>query len=239
MAYNFLSITNKVLARFNEVELTAANFANSRGFQTQCKNAVNDAIRYINQSQFLWPFNHSTHSETLVAGQTRYDLPANTKLIDYETFRLMQDDSLAVAGRSLSVLDYKEYIDKYSFKEDTPDLGEVPSYVFRDPANKFGLYPYPDKAYTVKFDYYTYPASLVNPTDVPSIPERFDHVIVDGAVMYGALYRGEDGQYQLNQARFEDGITNMRTLLTNRTDYMRSTYNQRAHKTGVTGHSLS
>ena len=47
MAYTYLDITNEVLASFNEVSLTASNFVNSRGFQTQCKNAVNDAINYI------------------------------------------------------------------------------------------------------------------------------------------------------------------------------------------------
>lgn len=235
MAYTYLSVTNKVLSRFNEVELTSANFNNSRGFQTQCKNAVNDAIRYINQNQFIWPFNHQEHTETLVVNQTRYNLPPNTKLIDYETFRLMKDDTLNTDGRSLKVLDYKEYIDKFAFKEDTTEFADEPTHVFRDPANNFGVYPYPDQAYQVKFDYYTYPTTLVSYTDVPSIPERFEHVLIDGAVMYGYLFRGEQAQYQLNRERFEDGIENMRTLLSNRTDYVRSTYRPRQHLIGTAG----
>ena len=52
MAYTYLDITNEVLARMNEVALTAANFATARGFQVQCQNAVNDAINYINQREF-------------------------------------------------------------------------------------------------------------------------------------------------------------------------------------------
>ena len=71
MAYTYLDITNEVLARFNEVVLTA-NFANSSGFQTQCKNAVNDAINYIFQREFGWSFSHAQQTETLVAGTTRY-----------------------------------------------------------------------------------------------------------------------------------------------------------------------
>ena len=56
MAYNYLGLTNEVLARMNEVELTASNFVSgARGFQVQCKNAVNDAINYINQREFGWP----------------------------------------------------------------------------------------------------------------------------------------------------------------------------------------
>ena len=46
MAYTYLDVTNEVLNRFNEVELTSSGFGNARGFQIQCKNAVNDAINY-------------------------------------------------------------------------------------------------------------------------------------------------------------------------------------------------
>ena len=43
------------------------------------------------------------------------------------------------------------------------------------------------------------------------------------ATAFGYQYRGETGQYQLNFNRFEDGIKHMRSLLINRTDYLRST----------------
>lgn len=239
MAYTYLDVTNEVLARFNEVELTAANFSNARGFQIQCKNAVNAAIRHINQKEYTWPFNHQEAEVTLVAGQTRYTPPANTKLIDYETFRLVPDTSLNNDGRSLEVLDYRQFIDRYAEQEDKTDVGAVPIYVFRDPANNYGLVPYPDKAYKIKFDYYTFPTSLSLATDVPSIPERFRHVIVDGAVMYGFQYRGETQQYQLNLDRFEEGIKNMLSVLSNRYDYVRSTYIPRSNRFSIVTGSVS
>ena len=102
MAYTYLDLTNEVLARFNEVALTSSNFVNSRGFQTQCKNAVNDAINYINTREFSWPYNHATQTETLVAGTTRYTIPTNAKHVDYDTFRLVDDSSLSVEGKSLN-----------------------------------------------------------------------------------------------------------------------------------------
>ena len=75
MAYDYLGLTNEVLARMNEVELTASNFVSgARGFQTQCKNAVNDAINYVNQSEYGWPFSHATNTVTL-ANTTRYSIP--------------------------------------------------------------------------------------------------------------------------------------------------------------------
>ena len=74
MAYTYLDVTNEVLNRFNEVELTSSGFGNARGFQIQCKNAVNDAINYIYQREFGWSFSHSLQTETLVASTTRYTI---------------------------------------------------------------------------------------------------------------------------------------------------------------------
>ena len=217
----------------NEVELTAATFSNARGFQIQCKNAVNDAINYINSREFGWPFTHSTATVTLVANQTRYTLPANTQSIDYETFRISKDAALGVAGTTLRVLDYKEYVDRAIDQESTTSVGAVPSYVFRTPDNNYGLYPYPDAAYELKFDYYEKPAVLVNATDVPSIPEQFRQTIVDGATAYGYQYRGEAQQYGINFARFEEGIKYMQSILLNRTDYVRSTYIPHSQRYGI------
>ena len=77
MAYTYLDITNLVLARMNEVVLASAGFTSSRGFQTQCKNAINDSINYINQREFGWPFNHDTQTTTLVPGTIRYSIPVS------------------------------------------------------------------------------------------------------------------------------------------------------------------
>jgi len=227
MAYNYLDLTNEVLARFNEVELTASNFNSARGFQIQCKNAVNASIRQINQQKYGWPFNHETHNETLVAGTTRYDIPTNAKHVDYDTFRIRGDSGLNVEGRNLDQIDYKEYLNKYVEQEDETDVGSIPVYVFETPDNNYGLYPYPDEAYTLTFEYYKIPDSLTAATDVPTIPERFRHVIADGAVMYGFQFRGETQQYQLAQQRFEEGIKDMTTHLINRFDYVRSTVKMR------------
>ena len=190
MAYDYLGITNEVIARMNEVSLTAANFTSARGFQVQCKNAVNDAINYINQREFGWPFTHATKTETLVAGQTRYTIPADSQSVDYDTFRITKDDALAVSGVTLRIMDYKEYTQKHIKQESTTDVGGIPVYVFRSPDNNFGLFPYPDKAYELQFEYYTKPVALSAATDVPTIPEQYRQVIVDGATAYSYQYRG-------------------------------------------------
>ncbi len=292
---DFLTITNTVLARLNEVELTSATFSSARGIQTQTKNAVNEAVRYINQREFNYPFNHSTDTETLVAGTVRYSIPTTAKTVDYNTFRLVKDEDLATAGGRLLKLDYNEYVNLYITQEDEivtttlngshsssvttltltsttgfsttgkvhigneivtytgilgNDLtgctrgaecttasahasrvqvaqfeqGGVPTHVVRTLDNNYLLYPYPDKQYTIKYDFFTFPTDMSAHGDTTTIPDRFTPVIVDGATAYVYQYRGEAQQYGINFARFEQGIKNMQTLLVNKYEYVRSTY---------------
>jgi len=233
MAYDYLGLTNEVLARMNEVVLTATNFTAARGYQIQCQNAVNDAINYINQREFGWPFSHATQSETLVASQTRYTVPTGTQHVDYETFRISKDNTLGVDATTLRVLDYKEYVDKYIGQETSSGVGGVPNFVFRTPDNNYGLYPYPDKAYVLKYEFYSRPTALAAATDVPTVPEQFRQVIADGATAYAYQYRGEAQQYGLNFTRFEEGIKHMQSILLNRTDYVRSTYLPHSQRYGI------
>jgi len=233
MAYDYLGITNEVLARMNEVVLTSSGFSSARGFQIQCKNAVNDAINYINQREFGWPFSHATQTETLVAGTSRYSIPTGTQHVDYETFRISKSDSLGVSGTTLRIIDYKEYVDKYIDQETTSDVGAVPIFVARTPDNNYVLYPYPDKAYTLKYEYFSKPTALSAATDAPSVPEQFRQVIVDGATAYSYQYRGEAQQYGINFSRFEEGIKQMQSILLNRTYYVRSTYMPHSQRHGM------
>jgi|TARA_R110000824_G_scaffold1091_3_gene5961 hypothetical protein len=306
MANTFLIYTNDVLAKMNEVQLTSSDFSSSRGVQTQAKNAVNQAIRYINQREFTWPFNASEASKTLTAGITRYSLPTSTKWVNYSSFRVQKSDTLGNATQHLSVLDYHEYLDKHINQEDEVvstalngshtdsvttitvdstsgfdstgtivvgteeitytgtssttftgatrgaggttaaahsdddtvtqfDGGSIPTHVFRTPDDRYGLFPYPNKAYTLAFDYYTFPTSdLSAHGDTTTIPDRFKHIITDGAVSYMYLYRSEVPLYERSFALFNEGIKFMQTLLINRYDYMRSTYIPRSTNSAYT-----
>lgn len=295
MAYDYLGLTNEVIARMNEVPLSASNFSAARGFQIQCQNAINDAINYINQREFGWSFTHATQTQTLIPGTTRYTVPTTAQSVDYDSFRISKNQSLASSGITLNIIDYKEYTQRYISQEsdvtstalngaisavattitvtstagfdavgsiqienetitytgitnttftgctrgasnttaashaDATSVaqfisGGIPNLVFRTPNNNFGLYPYPDKAYELVYEYFDKPTALVAAVDVPTIPEQFRQVIVDGATAYAYQYRGEAQQYGLNFARFEEGIKQMQTLLLNRADYVRSTY---------------
>jgi len=118
MAENYLTLTNKVIARLNEVALTSSTFSSARGIQVQCQNAVNEAIRYINQKEFQYPFNHATDTEVLTAGVVRYSVPTTTKTVDYNTFRVIKDSDLGITGGRLKILNYNDYVNNFITQED-------------------------------------------------------------------------------------------------------------------------
>ena len=118
MAETYLSLTNKVISRLNEVQLTSSNFSSARGIQVQCQNAVNEAIRFINQREFNYPFNHASQSETTTAGTIKYSIPATAKVVDYNTFRIVKDSDLASSGGKLHKMNYNDYIDNLVTQED-------------------------------------------------------------------------------------------------------------------------
>jgi|TARA_R110000823_G_scaffold259100_1_gene380349 hypothetical protein len=295
MALTFLTLTNEVLTRMNEVVLTSANFTDARGVQVQSKNAVNEAIRHINQKEFAYPFNHATNSSTVVPGVVRYTIPTGTKYIDYNTARIKKDTDVSSSGVNLKRLNYNEYISKeFANQEDEInsttldgthtdsvtvltltsstgfesegtvyvgseqitytavsgntltgctrgansttaaahssgvtvtqfDNGAVPQYIVRTLDNNYLLYPFPDKEYTLLYDYFTFPSDLTAHGDTTTIPDRFKPVITDGATAFLYQYRGEMQQYQVNFQRFEEGIKNIQSLLVNKFDYIRST----------------
>ena len=279
----------------NEVALTSSSFSDARGVQVQSQNAVNEAIRHINQKEFAYPFNHATNSSTLVPGVVRYTIPTGTKYIDYNTARIKRNIDVNSSGTNLTKLDYNEYISKeFANQEDEIisttldgshtdsvsvltltsstgfssegtvfvgseqitytavsgntltgctrgdnsttaaayssgvtvtqfDNGGMPQYIVRTLDNNYLLYPFPDKEYTLAYDYFTFPDDLTAHGDITSIPDRFKPVITDGATSFLYQYRGEMQQYQINFERFEEGIKNIQSLLINKFDYIRST----------------
>ena len=297
MAYNYLGLVNDVNKRLNEVELTASNFTSSIGEYAMVRDAINVAIRYINQYEFSYPFNSAVNSTAVTPGVTRYDIPTNTKHIDYKTARIKKSNTLNTSGNSLSTMTYYEYISKdYADQEDEIqsttidassglsasvttisvtsstgfsatgtlyiggeqitytgitgndftgctrgansttaatiaddvtvtqfDNGGIPRFIVRTPDNNYLLYPFPDKQYTIVFDYFTLPTDLSAATDAPSLPEQFRTVIVEGAMYTAYMFRGETQEATIMKANFEEGIKNMRTLYINRYDYISST----------------
>ena len=225
MAYDYLGLVNDVNRRLNEVELTTSNFATAVGFYSATKESVNNSIRFINQEQYEWPYNHVEQEDTLTVGEVRYPIPTDAKTIDYDTFRIKRNDTFGNDTRRLRIISYEEYLDKHIDLEYNTSTSnrEVPKYVFRSPSNEYGMVPPPDKAYELVYEYYRLPVDLINAGDVPTVPEQFRHVIVDGSMYYAYLFRGNSQDATIMYQKFLEGIKNMRSLYINRYEYVRST----------------
>ena len=225
MAYDYIGLVNDVNRRLNEVELTSANFASAKGFYGLIKDSVNAAIRDINQTHYEWPFNHVLAEETLTPGITRYAFPSDASTIDFDTFRIKEDATLGNKTQRLEVINYDDYLSNAVDQEygDNSDKRKVPTGVFHAPSLEWGVTPPPDQAYEVAYEYYRVPVDLINPTDVPSIPERFRHVINEGSMYHAYMFRSNEQAASIAKAKFEEGLKRMRIMLVNRYDYVRST----------------
>lgn len=223
--YNFLGLVNDINRRLNEVELTSSNFPTAIGFYATAKDAVNATLKLINHQHFEWPFNHVAKQESLTQGTVRYDIPADTKTLDMDSFRLIRDETLGNETVKLKVISYEEYLDEYVDQEynSSTNLQSTPRYVFRTPSQEYGVVPVPDKNYNIAYEYYKNPVSLNLYSDVPSIPEEFRYVIVDGAMVHAHAFRGDLQASQLSQQSFQEGLKAMRTIYINRYEYLRST----------------
>ena len=224
MSYNYLDLVNEVNRRLNEVELTTSAFTNAGGFYGQVKDSINSSLRDIYHVSYEWPFNHVLAEETLSVGVTRYAFPTDANTIDFDTFRIKGDTTLGNNTKKLAVASYEDYLSNAVDQEYTTDTTQqaVPLRVFHCPSLEFGVTPAPDKAYTLFYEYYRIPVDLNSYSDVPSVPERFRHVIIDGAMFYAYMFRGNEQSATIAKNKFEEGVKRMRTMLINRYSYMRS-----------------
>ena len=223
MAYNYITLVNEVQRRLNEVELSTANFDTAKGFHALTKDAINSAVRHINQEEFEWPWNHVEASEVLLADEARYSYPYDAKTINMNTFRIKRDADLNVDTIKLKILSYEEYLDKYADMEYNSNLSSTPRYVVRTPSRELMFIPTPDKAYEVIYEYFTSSYDLQKADDVPTTPEQYRHVVVDGAMYYAYVFRGDMQSANATVSKFEQGLKNMRSLNINRTNYLRDT----------------
>jgi hypothetical protein len=225
MSYNFLGLVNDVCGRVNETPLTSGNFTAANGFYYTAKEAVNSAIRFINQHEFEWPFNNIREDETLSPGVVRYDYPIGAKTVDFESFRVQRNNTFGNETVVLTKIDYEEYLQRgyvdAEYNTSDTSIRQVPRFVFQTPDLNYGVYPPPDQEYILSFEYYLLPVDLALSTDVPSIPADFKHVIVDGAMYYVYFFRGDIETADRVYQKFQDGIKNMRTLYINRYDKIR------------------
>ena len=223
MATTFQDLTNKVLRRLNEVELTSSDFASATGVQALAKDAVRDSIGKINQAEFEWPFNSAEHTQVLSVGQEEYTWPTFFKIAEWNSFQIVKDESLGVDSQQLRFIErdvwYREFRD-LDDNAGTSGIG-APVYVFPSSGNGYGVSPSPDKAYTIKFRYYQTHTDLNLYSDTTLVPSNHDAVIVDGALFYMYLFKDNMEAAQISAGAFQQGIKEMQTIHINKYESVR------------------
>jgi len=199
----------------NEVQIDQADFANVKNVQALAKDAINSSIRQMLQDAQEWPFTLVTYEQTLVAGTNAYNFPADYSKADWDTFYIKQLTSENNTPKKLNLITYDQYLTYYRSVEDlSGETGRTdPDYVYMTQDTKFGVTPVPDASYVVEYRYWKYPADLVAYDDTAVIPDRFKHVVIDGAMMYMMLFRSNEQSATMHSQKFEDGIKMMRRLV--------------------------
>jgi hypothetical protein len=228
----YVTLTNQLLRRLNEVTLTTSGdgFDSVRNVQALAKDAINNSIRNILQTGQEWPFLKVTYIQTLTAGTRLYDFPADFASVDWDTFYIKQLSSTSNTPSFLPTVSFEEYTQRYRGLDDQADSGSgisAPQRVYQTYESKFGLTPVPDNAYEIEYVYWKFPSDLTNYNDSCVIPDRFNHVIVDGAMMYMMRFRSNDQSAAIHQQNFDTGIRSMRRILMDDPLDIRSTVVQR------------
>ena len=224
----YVTLVNELLRRLNEVTLDTAGdgFDSVRNVQALAKDAVNSSIRLILQDGQEWPFLKTTFTQTLSVGTRQYAFPADYSSTDWDTFYLKKLSSENNSPMPLSTISYEQYIQNVRPSDDTGDQvnGDgPPALVYQTLGNSFGVSPIPDAAYEIEYVYWRFPTDLTAFNDVAIIPDRFKHVVIDGAMMFMMRFRSNEQSAAMHQNNFEDGIKTMRRVTFDDTLFVRST----------------
>lgn len=222
----YITLVNELLRRLNEVPLDSSGqgFTTTRNVQALAKDAINNSIRLILQDGQEWPFLKTTYTQTLTSGVRTYNFPTNLSTVDWDSFYLKKDTTIDNSPKALNVISYNDYVKNYRVKDDSTGTGiGAPELIYQTQTSSFGVTPIPNNAYKIEYVYFSFPSDLTNYADETVIPDRFKHVIIDGAMMFVMRFRSNEQSAGVHQQNFTNGIKAMRRLLLDDNLYLRST----------------
>lgn len=226
MSSTYLSLTNRLLRRLNEVVIDETDFSGARNVQALAKDSINYSIREILSYVQEWPFTTTTTTQVLTSGVQEYDFPSDLHVVDWDSFFLDKDAALspAVNGEKISTISYDEYQKNHRANDENMLSSSYakPARVYRTQQTKFGVSPPPDQAYTIEYVYNSFPQDLSASADTTIIPPRFDHVIIEGAMVYMMRFRSNDQATSYHTQKFKEGLEFMRRVLLDPADYFRA-----------------
>ena len=220
---DYLALSNKVLHALNEVELTSANFATSKGIQTAVKEYINRSINDIYTAELEWPFLHTDGTITTVAGTAEYALVSGYKSVDVDTAQL---NEASTDVKIIPYIPYNQFANQFRERDldpTTTDNRAKPEYFYLTQDDKLGLTPIPDKEYTFYYEYWATHTDLSASTDEPAVPARYQDVIISRSEYYVHQLRSNIEAASMKHQEYEKKIERMRIDLINKPAYMRST----------------
>lgn len=214
MPSTYMGLTNRLLRRLNEVEITESDFPSVVGIQATAKDCILDTVREINTSKIDWPFNAVEHSQTLEIGVEEYAWPANFSAADWNSFQIQKDDTLNINNKQLKLISREEWyagLRDQDYDSET-DGKDIPGWVFPSHGQGWGVSPSPNEEYPIKYRYYKNPDDLELFDDQVTIPSKFDYVIIAGAMWHLNLFKENADAANMSKGAYEQGIKNMTNM---------------------------
>ena len=188
-AYNFLQLTNSVLRRLREAEVTSVN---DNDYTKLIATYVNDAKRQVEDA-----YNWNSLSDTLSA-TTSSDIFSYVLTGSGQRFRLIDiindSSNMIMQNRTTRWMDQ-------AFLVNDPPRGTPIYYNFNgtdvNGDTLVDLYPIPDGAYNIRFNIIKPQVELVADADVLYVPHE---PVIMGAYARAIAERGEDAGIQGNEA---------------------------------------
>lgn len=213
----FLDLTNKLLRRLGEAEVSAGDFDGVRAVQASAKDFILDGVSEILMSDFEWPFLFVSNSQVLTVGEDLYTFaPSGGSEIYYvnlNSFRLKKDDTLGITTTRLTSLKSDDYYRAWN-KRNEDGQKAVPRYVTPGPINtQFIVSPAPDKAYTIEYEAYKLPTKMSTYSDLCPIPDQFDYVVIDAALRHFYRHKDNSEQSDRQDQRYKESLSQMKYVL--------------------------
>ena len=141
--------------------------------------------------KFLWK-ESSLSVGPAVSGNPIYSLAADCSTLSEDTLRIGDDE--------LEFVPYDDYAKARSLFEGSGS-GQPYQYTIR-PDGRIRLFPSPDAAYTISYEYHRSAFRLASNTDVPAFKSEHDEAIIWRAKMYWAEFEEAREQYQTALTNF-------------------------------------
>ncbi|AXP07709.1 hypothetical protein SmphiM6_17 [Sinorhizobium phage phiM6] len=217
----FLVLTNKLLRRLNEVQLTDTSFASARNVQAMAKDAVLAAIAEINIREYQWPWNKTQGTAVANVGTTEFTWATDTAVPLWDSFKITGVPADAIVSSYLAPITQEQWFKEFRQidVDSIPDGGkEKPRFIYPT-VGGFGVTPMPEQAYTITYEYYTIPTELVTNDETCSIPSAYDYVIINFALKHYYMYKDNTQQATVWSQEAETTFKQMKyRTATNRPD---------------------